>query len=447
MSNVRLTAGRVTGYKTAKDQDFLWDSEAPGLAVRATATSDKKAFIWQGRFGSGKIRITIGDVRTWDIDAARQRAREFARMADRGEDPRAAKRDALAQVEQQRLDQARADVTVHEAFIAYIAARRHRWGDKHLAHHLQFMDAGGKTRTRGWRPGESRTTQPGPLHPLMDRRLSELDTAVVGAWLKSESARAPTQAAQAFRALRAFLTWCAEAGGYADVDANLCRTKAVKEAVPRVRAKEEDCLQREQMKPWFAAVRSIGNPVIAAYLQTLLLIGSRREELSLLRWSEVDFQWKTMTIRDKVEGQRIIPLTPYVASLLAALPRRNQWVFSSSGRRGALPGESKKSRGHIVEPRTAHVKALQAAGLPHVTLHGLRRSFGTLAEWCEVPVGVVAQIMGHKPSALAEKHYRRRPIDLLRMWHEKIEAWILNEAGIEFDASVAPGLKLVGAAA
>ena len=54
-----------------------------------------------------------------------------------------------------------------------------------------------------------------------------------------------------------------------------------------------------------------------------------------------------------------------------------------------------------------------------------------MAEWCEVPAGVVAQIQGHAPSAIAEKHYRRRPLDLLRMWHERIEAWILAEAGIE----------------
>jgi len=38
--------------------------------------------------------------------------------------------------------------------------------------------------------------------------------------------------------------------------------------------------------------------------------------------------------------------------------------------------------------------------------------------------------MGHKPSALAEKHYRKRPIDMLRMWHTKIENFILDEAGI-----------------
>ena len=53
--------------------------------------------------------------------------------------------------------------------------------------------------------------------------------------------------------------------------------------------------------------------------------------------------------------------------------------------------------------------------------------------------------MGHKPSAIAEKHYRRRPLDLLRMWHVKIEAWMLEQAGIEF-VPVAPGLRVVAAA-
>ena len=65
----------------------------------------------------------------------------------------------------------------------------------------------------------------------------------------------------------------------------------------------------------------------------------------------------------------------------------------------------------------------------------------------EVPAGVVAQIMGHKPSATAEKHYRVRPLDLLRMWHTKIEAWILEQAGIEQPSEgVKPGLRAVTAA-
>jgi hypothetical protein len=48
---------------------------------------------------------------------------------------------------------------------------------------------------------------------------------------------------------------------------------------------------------------------------------------------------------------------------------------------------------------------------------------------------VVAQIMGHKPSAIAEKHYRRRPLDLLRMWRSKSETWILEQAKVEIPAT------------
>ena len=72
------------------------------------------------------------------------------------------------------------------------------------------------------------------------------------------------------------------------------------------------------------------------------------------------------------------------------------------------------------------------------TLHGLRRSFKSLTEWLEIPAGVVAQIMGHKPSATAEKHYTVRPLDLLRVHHEKIEMWILEQAGLPFVDTVEP---------
>lgn len=51
--------------------------------------------------------------------------------------------------------------------------------------------------------------------------------------------------------------------------------------------------------------------------------------------------------------------------------------------------------------------------------------------------------MGHKPSAIAEKHYRRRPLDLLRKWHVNIEAWILEQAGIEQPKEEQAGLRLV----
>lgn len=432
-TRVNLTAGRIAGFRTEKKQGFLWDSDVQGLAVRTSAGSDKKVFVWQAKLAGTTVRITIGDVRNWDIDQARATAREFHVMVDKGIDPREVRREADQALAQRQADKVRDGAMVLDVFRVYIDERKPKWGRSHLAHHEGFIKPGGEKIKRGRRPGQGEFTRPGILYPLMTLPLSELNEEVISAWLKKESARVPTLTAQAYRALKAFMRWCAASKEYNIVDGAICSTAKVRELVPKSRTKEGDCLQREQLRPWFDAVRKSRNPVNAAYLQTLLLIGSRREELAALRWEDIDFQWNSILIHDKVEGERTVPLTPYVSSLLAALPRRNEWVFSTVGRSDHPDPDRRKKGGHITEPRKAHILALGKAGIPHTSLHGLRRSFRTLSEWVEVPVGVVAQIQGHKPSALAEKHYTRRPLDLLRMWHTKIERWILKEAGIKFD--------------
>lgn len=58
----------------------------------------------------------------------------------------------------------------------------------------------------------------------------------------------------------------------------------------------------------------------------------------------------------------------------------------------------------LQSPEKPIIKPCILRGLPALTLHGLRRSFGTLAEWVECPAGISTQIMGHKPTAIAEKH-------------------------------------------
>ncbi|SNS34299.1 Phage integrase family protein [Noviherbaspirillum humi] len=335
----------------------------------------------------------------------------------------------------------------------YIEARRRKWGQWTIRDHETVARRGGEPKKRG-----KGLTEPGPLASLLDVRLSDLTGKRIGEWLVAEAEKRPTQASLAFRLLSVFVNWCDSQGEYAGlVPPGACKSSQVRDELPAKNAKQDDSLQREQLPMWFKAVREMANPAQSAYLQILLLTGARRRELAALKWDDVDFQWQKMTIRDKVEGERTIPLTPYVAHLLLALKARNdapptvrwlrtleqrnetwkpsEWVFSSKA----------ASNGQLVDPTPGHKRALKAAGLPDVTLHGLRRSFGTLAEWTEAPAGVVAQIMGHKPSAIAEKHYRNRPIDLLRMWHVKIEAWVLEQAGIEFKTEE-KGLRVVTAA-
>jgi integrase len=443
MPRVKLTAGRLREFSTDKAQAFLWDTEVPGLAVRATP-SGTKAYIYQGRLNGKVIRITLGDVQSWYMESvcdehgneiqrgARQEARRLQSLIDQGIDPREEKRERRQEHAARQVKALEAKVSIETAWAEYIEARRQKWSAVTLANHQKMVRKGGMPRTRGRKPGQPDTTIAGPLHRLMSRPLSTLDENAVSEWLAEEVKKGPTQAEQAFRILRTFINWCAEHAAYRNVvHADACKSKSLLEKIPKVKPKD-DCLQREQLKPWFDAVKRLP-PVTSAYLQTLMLVGARREEWAALKWADVDFQWHSLTIHDKVEGERTIPLTPYVAALLSSLPRRNEWVFSSAT----------GMTGRLTEPRNAHVRALTLAGLPHVSIHGLRRSFGTLAEWTEAPVGVVAQIMGHKPSALAEKHYRRRPLDLLRMWHSRIEAWILEEAGIQQPKEGEQGLRLV----
>jgi integrase len=418
----------------------LWDSVAPGLGLRATP-SGGKSFIFQAKLNGQVVRTTIGDPKTWDIAAAQAEARRLKIIIDNGQDPRQVKAAKLAAEQAERdtkaaaaaAEQAEAQrrgLKLGDVWPIYVTARKSQWSAGHLQNHMTLTALGGEPKKRG--PG---LTVAGPMASLMPLPLAKLTSARVAVWLEKEAADRPTNAAQSYRLLRAFIRWAADIPAYCGiVPAEAYSARAVRDVLPKNQTKEGDSLQREQLPAWFVAVRKIENPVISAYLQGLLITGARREELAGLRWEDVDFQWRSLTIHDKVEGARTIPLTPYFAALLAALPRRNQWVFSSPT----------AADGKLTEPRIAHTKALAAAGLPHVSIHGLRRSFGTLCEWVEVPSGISAQIMGHKPSALAEKHYRRRPIDMLRKWHDLIEAWMLEQAGIDF-VPAAPGLRVVGA--
>ena len=417
-----FTAGRIASFKCedGKKQSIYWDGKTPGLGLRVT-TGGAKSYIFETRLNGKTLRITIGDVRTWGIDKAQAEATRLKAMTDQGNDPRQVKAEKLAAAEVKRVKTERANTPALEAWKIYLGTRSPRWSASHQADHKTVSKAGGEKRTRGRRSGESDKTQPGILLPLLNLPLSKIDADKVRQWLQDESTKRPTHAHLAFGLLRAFLNWCADHPEYRDItNPDACATRIARDELPKKVAKD-DCLQREQLPLWFEHVRTLPNLVHSAYLQALLLTGARREEMAGLKWNDVDFQWKSLTIRDKVEGERTIPLTPFVASLLAALPQRNEWVFSSPT----------AASGRLQESRISHNKALTAAGLPALSLHGLRRSFGTLAEWVECPAGVSAQIMGHKPSAIAEKHYRRRPLDLLRMWHVKIEAWILEQAGIE----------------
>ena len=433
-----LTSGLLERAACPVNKPYVLLKDAAKKGLRMRITRFGKRWQFETRIKGKLFTRALGGWPAVSIAQAQAEAHRLRGLTEQGTDPRELERQQAAlkvqkdASEQQALQAKTAKehrelVTVAEVWNDYIENRRPFWGVLHHRDHVDKAKRGGELSQR--RGSKGTKTKAGPLASLMNCRMVELTPERIQEWAALEGKTRPSSARLAWRLLTVFLTWCGEQKEYAGLlpSQNPAKTKKAREALGKATVKS-DVLQRGQLGAWFTAVRQLQNPVITAYLQTLLLTGARRGEVLGLKWSDLSLQWHGMTIRDKVEGERTVPLTPYVASLLAALPRRNEWVFSSRS----------SGTGCLTVPNTPHARACQVAGLDGLTLHGLRRSFKSLTEWLEVPVGIVAQIQGHKPSATAEKHYTVRPLELLRVHHVRIETWILEQAGIAFDPKAEP---------
>lgn len=445
MAKVRFTTGRVGAFKCpeGKAQAFLWDEVQRGLGLRVTAAG-ARAYVFEGLFQARSIRITIGSPDVWSIPLAQERARELQRQIDEGRDPREVKAEAVAADTAKRQVERSAGLTVADVWPLYMAEgkprRKDAWKPRYRADLEAAASPGGELKKRG--PG---LTKPGHLAPLMPMRLASIDGDVIRDWYAVEKRRAPVQAGRAVAMFSGFLAWCATRREYRDlVDRDCARASELGDVLPQKR-RREDALALDQLAPWFAGTGKLRSAVASAYLRGLVLTGARREELAALKWADVDFRWRTLKLADKVGDTRTIPLTPYLAQVLAELPRAmfaggvaNPFVFSS-----AL-----SASGRIAEPRAPHADVLADAGIPHVSIHGLRRTFALMGEAAGAPAGAIAQVMGHRPSAVAEG-YKPRSVDALRPYLEQIERFILDKAAVAFPASTAAvgHLRVVAAGA
>ena len=273
-----LTTGLIERMTcpVGKLQTFMRDTKAPGLRVRATPTTVKnpngvKAFVFEAKLNRQTISRTIGDVRAWTIDAARTEANRLRVTLDAGTDPRELDRAKEAAAAVQKATDAAHVLTVAEVWAVYLAERRPHWGERHYQDHLIKAAPGGIVPKRG-----TTLTVAGPLAALMSLPLRSLDAATIEAWATVEGKARATSARLSWRLLKGFLGWCSEQSAYASLlhGTNPAKTKKSREALgkPGVKA---DVLQREQLPVWFAAIQQIQNPLIAAYLQIVLLTGAR----------------------------------------------------------------------------------------------------------------------------------------------------------------------------
>jgi integrase len=299
MKAPNFSAERVAKFKCeeGKRQSFYRDGKTPGLGLRVTAAG-AKTYIFETRMRSRTMRITIGDERTWSIAAAQKEATRLKTLTDQGLDPRKVKaeQDAAEAAARRKLE---GEATlVADAWKNYLSHHAKSWTAKYMESHVFVSKPGGEPKKKR---GGAGLTAPGVLTPILQFRLKDVTAEILTEWVTAAKARRAGVARAGFALFRTFWRWCDTRSEYRSlIDRAVIDDRDLRAALPPKKSKRFDVLQRSQLKSWFEHVRALSNPVIATFLQALILTGARRDEMASLRWADVDFKWRSLWVKDKV---------------------------------------------------------------------------------------------------------------------------------------------------
>jgi integrase len=185
-------------------------------------------------------------------------------------------------------------------------------------------------------------------------------------------------------------------------------------------------IKPHELGAWVNAVLSLPNETMRDYLMLVLLTGLRRQEALNLKWSEVDFAGRTLTVLDpKNRRDHTLPLTDYLFDLLARrkVVAAADYVFADAGGR------------RISNFRYAQAAVKKACGVsfsPHV----LRRTFATIAESLDIPGYALKRLLNHADGGDVTAGYIVASTERLRGPMQKITDYMLKAAGIRPTAVV-----------
>jgi integrase len=143
-----------------------------------------------------------------------------------------------------------------------------------------------------------------------------------------------------------------------------------------------------EMKTFLEALENEPSETIRDYIFISLFTGARRSNVQAMRWIDIDL----------AAAQWIIPMTkngkPHIVTLAAPVVERLQKRKEKS--ESEFVFASKKSvSGHLENPRATWVLLLERAGIKNLTIHDLRRTFGSWQAAQGANSYIIGKTLGH----------------------------------------------------
>jgi len=172
----------------------------------------------------------------------------------------------------------------------------------------------------------------------------------------------------------------------------------------------------------------------------LLLLGVRKAELLKATWEEFNLDeeiWRLPKERTKTSEAIVIPLSPLAVDLFKELRVRaagSPWVFPSRRRGSRNLGHISVDTLNLAQTRIHH-------GLPHFTIHDLRRTLRTQLGAMGIPPHIAERVLNHKLKGVEAVYDRHDYFDDRK---QALEQWAAVMESIEDAERIVPiGLKAV----
>lgn len=284
----------------------------------------------------------------------------------------------------------------------------------------QFIDRHAKRHTKDWKGTQSVLLRMKKLH---GKPIDQIKRADVVRELEAmiadieEAGGKGTRANRGLAAIKKLYSWC--------IDQGIVEISPVVALKPLIKEVARDrWLTDDEIKSFWRGCEAEGYP-FEQFGKLLLLTGQRLREISDMRWSELDLEKGTLTLkgsRTKNGTLHVLPLPPQAVAILSAIPRflDSEYVFTTTGRTPISGYGRFKQR----------LEVFVGLDAEDWRFHDLRRTAATNMAIMGVQPHIIEAVLNHKTgivSGVAAVYNRYAYVDEKR---EALERWGRHVEGL-----------------